>query len=312
MRGLSQSTKELIEYARVLLVADHPMTLRQLHYAIFSRNEIDYQNDKASYQRLSRATTLARRRCRRIYLAGWMAGWIDREANLSIDPGWMVDETRQAETVDVWEDAAAYIESVKCCYRRDNWQNQESYCEVWSEKGTIMGAIRPLADKWGVTLRVCHGFGSTGMEQQIGAYFEGLNKDITVFYLGDHDPSGHSIEDDIHRRVETASGIKFEMERLAIHAADIAAFRLPPQAIKATDSRAAGFRRQFGADAATVELDALPAAELRRRVEQAVTGLIDFEKWNRQVAVQEVEFASIIHIADTLKSLPQVSIGNGD
>ncbi|MDT7813180.1 MAG: hypothetical protein QOJ42_3096, partial [Acidobacteriaceae bacterium] len=46
-------------------------------------------------------------------------------------------------------------------------------------------------------------------------------------------------------------------------------------------------------DAATVELDALPAAELRRRIEQAVTSLIDFEAWKRQIAVQEVEFACI-------------------
>lgn len=31
---------------------------------------------------------------------------------------------------------------------------------------------------------------------------------------------------------------------------------MPPQQIKATDSRAAGFRDRFGVDAATIELDA--------------------------------------------------------
>ena len=61
MRGISESSKRLIRYARQLLEVDHPQTLRQLHYAIFSRQEIDYANDKASYQRLSRATTIARR-----------------------------------------------------------------------------------------------------------------------------------------------------------------------------------------------------------------------------------------------------------
>ena len=78
-----------------------------------------------------------------------------------------------------------------------------------------------MAEKWGLTLRVSHGFGSVGMEQQIGSYFESLDKEITVFYLGDHDPSGHSIEEDIHRRVETASGVSFEMKRLAIDRYDI-------------------------------------------------------------------------------------------
>jgi hypothetical protein len=60
-RGLSKATLALIHYARTRLEALHPMTLRQLHYAIFSRKEIDYANDKASYARLGRAVSTARR-----------------------------------------------------------------------------------------------------------------------------------------------------------------------------------------------------------------------------------------------------------
>jgi hypothetical protein len=61
MRGLSKKTLELIAFARQLLEAAHPMTLRQLHYAIFSAAKIDYDNAQADYKRLSRATTFARR-----------------------------------------------------------------------------------------------------------------------------------------------------------------------------------------------------------------------------------------------------------
>jgi hypothetical protein len=32
-----------------------------------------------------------------------------------------------------------------------------------------------------VMLRVCHGFGSTGMESKIGNLFEGISKPITFF-----------------------------------------------------------------------------------------------------------------------------------
>lgn len=304
-RGLSQSTKELIEYARRLQEADHPQTLRQLHYAIFSRGEIGYQNDKASYQKLSRATTLARR----AYRTWELAGEIGPEPAVSIPPDWMVDEGRQPETVNVWEDAAAYIETVKRCYRRDNWQDQLHHVEVWSEKATILGSVRPIAKEWGVTLRVCHGFASAGMEQDIGEFFEGIGKPITIFYLGDHDPSGHVIEQDLHQRVERASGRGFNMVRLAIHASDITTFNLPPQKIKATDSRAAGFQRRFGSTAPTVELDALPAAELRSRIAKAVTTLIDFETWSRQLTVQEAELACIARITDTIKNLPQAGLG---
>ena len=107
-----------------------------------------------------------------------------------IPPEWMVDETRQGETVSVWTDAAAYCETVKRCYRRDNWQDQEYHVEVWGEKSTILGAIRPVTNEWGITLRVSHGFASCGMEMSVGDGFARIDKEIVVFYLGDHDPAG--------------------------------------------------------------------------------------------------------------------------
>jgi len=44
MRGLNKNTKELIEHAYRLLEVDHPQTLRQLHYAMFSRRETNRLN----------------------------------------------------------------------------------------------------------------------------------------------------------------------------------------------------------------------------------------------------------------------------
>lgn len=312
MRGASKKTKELILFCRLLLAELHPMTLRQLHYAIFSRKEMEYSNTQKDYRRLSRVTTVARRAYRQTQLTyrelGLDLSKYDPPEDM-IPAAWIVDETREAEIVNVWKDAAGYVESVKRCYRRDNWQDQQNYCEIWSEKATVLSSIRPIAEKWGITLRTIHGFSSTGMESDTGLLFErvGARKQITVFYLGDHDPSGHCIEEDIHRRVETSSGLHyFQMERLAIHPEDIQRFNLPPQIIKDTDTRARSFRQAYGNDAATVELDALPVDELRNRIEEAVSGLLDMELWNHQVRIQQVEFESITRIADTIKNLPQI------
>jgi hypothetical protein len=149
------------------------------------------------------------------------------------------------------------------------------------------------------------GSSSSGLFKDL-ALFEGIDKPITIFYLGDHDPSGVDIQRDIHRRAQAATGKEIEMIRLAIHLSDIKAFILPPQKIKASDSRATGFKQKFGNKAPTVELDALPVDELRRRVRNAIEGFIDFEPWNRQVAVQEVELKCIADFADTVKNLPQL------
>lgn len=153
--------------------------------------------------------------------------------------------------VSVWDNAAEYIDCVRESYRRDSWQDQPYHCELWGEKATVLGSMRPIMQKYGITLRVCRGFGSAGMEDQVGRLFEGIEKPIVVFYIGDHDASGDLIGEDMHDRVETASGITFEMRRLAINPEDIKTFKLPPQQIKEKDVRAARFREKFGANAKT-------------------------------------------------------------
>ena len=308
MRGLANATLELIAFAKRLLTEFHPMTLRQLHYAVFSAAKIAYDNTLQDYKRLSRATTKARRSYRDYYLEGH-----SREILIGADiiPGdWIVDETRETRIVHSWLDLNGYMKSVKKSYRRDNWQTQSSYCEVWSEKATVLSSLRPLADELGITLRNCKGFGSTGMECRIGEDFEMSVKPITVFFLGDHDPSGREIERDIYKRAQKSSGKNFRMKRLAIHAEDIERFNLPPQKIKDKDSRAKGFKQKYGNKAPTVELDALPVDELRRRVREAVESLIEWDSWNRQLEVQELELNCIADFADRMKNLPQLSEGH--
>lgn len=346
MRGVSASTRTLLILARDILSEDHPQTARQLHYRIFSLGVDGYKNDKASYRGLCRILTNARRLWRQYELlenmtpterdyeaaefTGLPAAFVvkvrqaarlssklhmqvshlpEGPPELGIPSNWITDELRQGERVNLFENAEKYIEAVRHSYRRDNWQDQPFYVELWGEKATVLGSLRPVANEWGLTLRVCRGFGSAGMEDQVGRLFEEIEKPITVLYLGDHDASGVCIERDMHRRVEAASGADFEMVRLAIHAEDITRFDLPPQQIKDTDSRATSFRKQYGENAPTVELEALSIKELKRRVVQAVGDLIDFTKWDRQLMIQDVERASIQAFADTMKNLPQLGGG---
>lgn len=301
---LSKRTTELINFAYHMLRDRHPMGLRQLFYLIFSAGQIPFENTTADYKRLSRATTKARRNYRQAELAK-----VDLEsANWGIPPDWMVDETREGEMISVWQDSGAFIETVRHSYRRDLWQDQPGYCEIWSEKGTVLGSLRPVTQELGVMLRVCHGFGSASMECQIGKLFEGIEKPVTIFYAGDFDPSGECIEEDISRRTIAASGRTFEVRRLGIYRSDIARFRLPPKKIKDTDSRAPAFRRKYGKDQATVELDALPVEELRRRVRFAVEGLIDSERWNRQAGLQDVELKSMADFFRSYQTLPPANL----
>jgi hypothetical protein len=124
-----------------------------------------------------------------------------------------------------------------------------------------------------------------------------IRKPKTVFYLGDHDPSGRCIEREAAERIRKYGSGRFAIQRLAIHAEDIAKFSLPPLRVKTkrdgdyADSRAEEFIAEYGSEC--VELDALPVSELRRRIREAVEAKIERTTWNRAVLAERAELESI-------------------
>jgi hypothetical protein len=229
------------------------------------------ENSTPDYHKLIRVMTLAR----------------GRE---EIPFEWIVDRSRPTYSPCVFDDLKDGLTALRNCYRKDYWQGQRSHVEVWAEKDAITGAIQPVTDELGVTLRVSRGFASTTRVHEIAQEIAGIPEPIYVYYLGDHDPSGRAIELDLCERISKCM-VSFHMERLAILAEDIGAFKLPPLQVKPSDSRTAGFLRKFGSRC--VELDALPPDELRRRVRATIGGHIEWEAWGRMLIVENAEKKSI-------------------
>jgi len=274
-----RGTRELIALALNILEEENPMTIRQLFYRLVSVGQL--ANNRGEYQRVSRVMTKARDDGRCSY-------------------AWIVDRSRPEYRPNVFEDPSEYASTVKRAYRKDYWAAQPNYCEVWTEKDAIIGSIEDVTNELGVTVRVGRGFLSTTKAHEIAARFDEIEKPITVFYLGDHDPSGRMIESDLAERVR-GYGAVFAIQRLAIFAADIREFRLPPLRVKPTDSRAAGFLKKYSNRC--VELDALPPKELRRRIRDAVHQLLDVDLWNKAIEIERVELASIV---DTVSRWPRL------
>ena len=49
----------------------------------------------------------------------------------------IVDDSRTVERAETWDDPNAIIEAAVSGYRRDNWQDQPTIVEVWSERTTL-------------------------------------------------------------------------------------------------------------------------------------------------------------------------------
>jgi hypothetical protein len=268
-KGEWQKTTLLVESAVGILEIENPMTIRQLFYRLVSVGAL--ANSRADYQRLSVVMSKARNdgRC---------------------DFDWIVDRSRPEYSPNVWKDAAGYGADIQRRYPKDYWETQPHHVELWSEKDSVIGSIEGQTDKLGITVRVGRGFMSTTRIHEIAQQFRMLKKPISVFYIGDHDPSGREIEDNAKWRVGEY-GVDFALVRLAIDSSDIQKWSLPPLRIKDSDTRAQQFRKRHGEDC--VELDALPVRELRRRIRDAVEGMLDHTAWDRAVAVEEIELANI-------------------
>jgi hypothetical protein len=274
-------TTQLIEAAKKILAEENPMTLRQLHYQLASVGVTE--NSDKDYRRASTTMTKAR---------------LDKR----IPFDWMTDRSRPEYGGIGWDNLEEFAEQALVGYWRDAWQDQPSYCECWIEKDAISGSILPVADEYGIIIRTLRGFCSTTNVHKIAEQFQTLNelgKQIFVFYLGDHDPSGRVIETDIANRVKEHGSGPFSIKRLAIHKSDIARYKLLPLRVKRADTRSKAFIRKFGKEC--VEVDALKPSILRARLEAAIKSAIhDQAAWARAKRIEKAEKETTRRIQESL------------
>jgi hypothetical protein len=199
-RGRAQKSIDLIEAMHDIAKAAEPITGRGIGYKLFTAGLIPSMSvqDMAKVYRLLREA---------------------REEG-EIPWEWIVDETRELESVASWSDPAAFVRTGSRAYRRDFWQQQPGRVEVWSEKGTVRGVLKPVLDGYGVGFRVMHGFGSATSVYDIAQ--DGDGRPLIALYVGDYDPSGMFMsERDLPDRLERYGGDHVVMKRVAILASDL-------------------------------------------------------------------------------------------
>lgn len=252
-----KKTQEIIDAAYEVLSEHHPMTVRQVHYQLVKDKLIE--NTRSRYQAVSRALRDAR-----------LKGEIPWE--------WIEDRMRKPRTLPMWADLSDFIETVRSSYRRDTWQDQPQYLEVWLEKDALSGIFEDVLAPYGVTLNVGRGFdGWDSVKNAANRYGDG--KGVTVLYFGDFDPSGEDMVRSLRERLANEDlpngGSTPEIVKCALTFEDIERYRLPPDFTKTKDSRRAAFVEKYGD--VSVELDALPTHVLRQRLITEVEARMDLD-----------------------------------
>jgi hypothetical protein len=128
---------------------------------------------------------------------------------------WIVDETRSLERIATWDDPEQYAKNVASSYRRDFWNQQPLRVQVWSEKGTVRGVLRPVLDRYAVAFSVVHGFNSATAVHDAAEDDDG--RELIVLYVGDIDPSGlYMSEIDLPKRLAGYGGHHITLKRIAL------------------------------------------------------------------------------------------------
>ena len=273
-RGIGRKTAEQIDACLKILGEIQPATVRAVCYRMFVAGRIS-RMAKNETNKVSRLLTTAREKG----LIPW---------------DWIVDETREAEHAATWRSPAQIVAAAVRTYRRDHWQAQPCWLEVWSEKGTVRGTLAPVLNEYGVTFRVMHGYGSATALHDVAELTASAEKPLTALYVGDHDCSGmHMSEVDIPGRLTRYDG-SAQIARIALTADDTPS--LPAFAAKPTDPRYGWYLERYGGQC--WELDALSPVILRNRVEAAILAHIDLDAWQQGLLVESAEIESLRRFHD--------------
>jgi hypothetical protein len=231
------------------------LTLRQLYYQLVSANVIT--NEEKSYKNLGGLVSDAR-----------LAGLLDWDA--------IEDRVRQPRVQSEWSNVADLVESALAAYRLPRWEGQDAYCELWVEKDALAGVLVPLAREFHVTMMVNRGYSSqSAMYESAGRFKEAQDegKNLVLFYLGDHDPSGEDMVRDVGDRLHMFGVEDLSVNKLALTKPQIDKYKPPPNPAKMTDSRAAAYVEQHGKS--SWEVDALPPNVLQALIRSALAREVD-------------------------------------
>jgi hypothetical protein len=237
--------------------------------------------------------------------------------------GWIADNTRWMRKPRTYSSMEAALENTASTYRRQLWDNQGSYVEIWLEKEALAGVVVDITAEFDVPLMVTRGYPSVSflheaaeamgrasgrvrptraeIEQDLDDLHSGDrtrgqaararqearrgSREVFVYYFGDHDPSGVDISRNVEERLYNFANDEYivNFKRVAVTEQQIEWFDLPTRPTKRSDTRAKGWR------GGSVELDAIPPDDLRDLVRASIEQHIDQDQLELLKTVESEE-----------------------
>ncbi len=213
--------------------------------------------------------------------------------NYIVDYSSIADATRGINTPNQFNDMGNLRHACLSSYKLRRWDDQDYYIEVWAEKDAMTSTLIDITRKYCVPYMSNHGYSSTTAMHDANLRFKykSNHKECIIIYLGDHDPSGLDMDNDIAKRVfddKDSSNIV----RLALTKEQIDAYDLPANPAKIDDPRSKVYIDEYGED--SWELEALPIKTVRQLLIDSIESYIDFGKYNSILDYEKKDKAKIM------------------
>jgi hypothetical protein len=233
----------IIERAAAIVRSyDTSVTLRQLFYRLVSEQLLP--NSQTAYKGLSARTAEARRQG---------------------DFPALIDRGRSIHRYQSFRSAGHALNWLGRIYRLDRTKGQDVSLYVGVEKAGMVIQLQSWFGDLGIPILALGGYSSQTYVDDVAEDAYDQDRPAILLYAGDFDPSGEDIDRDFAERTDCWD----KVVRVALTAAQVAEYRLPPNPGKATDSRAGSFIARHG-ELVQVELDALDPNNLRGLYQAAI------------------------------------------
>jgi len=289
-----------------------PLTIRQIHYQLFSR-QVDwgsqcgarrpnpyYPNTQTGQQDLIQVAKFAR-----------IDGYIPWDC--------IEDRTRTMYRPYKFEDIESYLKNelhyMLTDFKRCLVQDQDVYIELWIEKDALFRLFKKICEPYCVRLVACKGYDSVTFLREFTISARKaieLGQTPTVLYFGDLDPSGLDI---INACIETLKSERelnldgFVFKRIAVTKKQVEELNLckHENSGKISDKRYPEYIKEYGN--IFVELDAIPPRDLERITVDAIENEFDMDSFNVQGELEQQDQIRIEHIKSRIVDVFNEELG---
>lgn len=205
----------------------------------------------------------------------------------------IADNTRSFYRPETYRDLASLLNEQQRFYKKDFWDSQASYIEIWLEKEALRSVFLDVTWDFQIPVYITKGFTSLSFVYSAAEEIKRINKPAYIYLFTDLDPSGIMVAQTIEKRMREF-GVQAEFIRPCLTPEQIEQYNVITRPTKKSNHS-----KDFEGESA--ELDALHPTVLKNIIRDCITPHIDQRSYERLKGIEAAEKETLSKIINNLR-----------